>query len=264
MRRRLRRRRFSRAIARWQRLPSIAATARHFDRRSARRTSVRTRFEPAVQRLVRRPELASAHRDSGSSADSAGFGQRATRRFVTRCSPCVRLRPRSLPATAAQHDARAPPAWRLARSARPGRYRRRCRRAAAPYGRCRPASRRGPRFKASSRASSRPASERLRKPSSGRAASLAPMNMPSRAKAAIGVSTPWTSRCSRSTSGMVRPVGMPAAVIRMPWLPSGNSSREQAQVASMPGAAPKPRSRSSRTAPFGGRRPASRAICRRC
>ena len=95
-----------------------------------------------------------------------------------------------------------------ARSAPPGRHRRRCRRAAAPCGRCRQASRRGP---ASARRRAhrqgRPR-QRLRKPSNDRAASLAPTNMPSRANAAIGVSMPSTSRCSRSASGIVRPTGV--------------------------------------------------------
>ena len=112
-----------------------------------------------------------------------------------------------------------------------------------------------PCFSASARAASRPASRRSRKPSSGRAASLAPMNMPSRANAAIGQSMPSTSRCSRSTSGMMRPAAL-LDVTRMPWLPSGKSSREQPQVASMPGDAPKPRRRSSRIAPFCGSRSA--------
>jgi len=40
--------------------------------------------------------------------------------------------------------------------------------------------------------------------------------------------------------------------------------REQPQVANMPGVAPKPCNRSSRTAPFASRRPARRATCRRC
>ena len=120
-----------------------------------------------------------------------------------------------------------------------------------------------PCFSASLRASSSPASERLRKPSSGRAASLAPMNMPSRANAAIGESMPSTSRCSLSTSGIARPPD-PAAVIRMPWLPSANSSRAQPQVASVPSAAPKPRSRSSRIAPEAGSLAESCATWRRC
>ena len=154
-------------------------------------------------------------------------------------------------------------ARRRARSVRQADIGAACRRVAAPCGRYRSMFRPRPCFSASLRASSRPASERLRKPSSGRAASLAPINMPSRANAAIGRSMPSTSRCSRSTSGMVRPAVLPAT-IRMPWLPSGKSSREQPQVASMPGAAPKPCNRSSRTAPFAGRRPASRATCRRC
>ena len=56
-----------------------------------------------------------------------------------------------------------------------------------------------PCFSASLRASSRPASERLRKPSSGRAASLAPTNRPSRANAAIG------ARCPRPGAAAARP-----------------------------------------------------------
>ena len=96
-----------------------------------------------------------------------------------------------------------------------------------------------------------------------RAASLAPTNMPSRAKAAIGASMPSTRRCSRSTSGIARPTGS-AAAIRMPWLPSANSSRAQPQVTSMPSAEPKPRSRSSRIAPLSGNLPASCATWRRC
>ena len=87
--------------------------------------------------------------------------------------------------------------------------------------------------------------------------------MPSRAKAAIGVSMPSTRRCSRSTSGIARPTGW-AATIRMPWLPSANSSRAQPQVMSVPSAAPKPRRRSSRIAPVGGSRWASCTTCRRC
>ena len=120
-----------------------------------------------------------------------------------------------------------------------------------------------PCFSASLRAASRPASARLRKPSSGRAASLAPTNMPSRAKVAIGVSMPSTRRCSRSTSGIGRPTGSVAA-IRMPWLASANSSRAQLQVTSAPSGTPKPRSRSSRTAPDGNNRPAICATWRRC
>jgi hypothetical protein len=49
----------------------------------------------------------------------------------------------------------------------------------------------------------------------------------------------------------------------MPLLPSGKSSRAQLQVASIPGEAPKPRRRSSRTAPAGDNRPPSCAIWRR-
>ena len=79
--------------------------------------------------------------------------------------------------------------------------------------------------------------------------------MPSRAKAAIGCSMPSTRSCSRSSSGMARPTGS-AAAIRMPWLPSANSSRAQPQVTSMPSAEPKPRSRSSRIAPPSGNLPA--------
>ena len=70
------------------------------------------------------------------------------------------------------------------------------------------------------------------------------------------------SDCACAGRGAISAV-LPAA-IRMPWLPSGKSSREQPQVASMPGAAPNPCNRSSRIAPFASNRPASRAICRRC
>ena len=67
---------------------------------------------------------------------------------------------------------------------------------------------------------------------------------------------------ARAGSGAISAM-LPAA-IRTPWLPSAKSNREQPQVASTPGAAPKPCSRSSRIAPLAGNRPASRAICRRC
>ena len=115
---------------------------------------------------------------------------------------------------------------------------------------------------ASLRAASKPASERLGKPNSARAASLAPTNRPLLAKAMIGVSIPSTRRCNRSISGIARP-DVSAAAIRIPWLPSGKTSSAQEQVISLPSAAPKPRSRSSRIAPVGGSRPASCAICRR-
>ena len=105
-------------------------------------------------------------------AATGGCGTMRRRDSSAGCCAAVRLG-----AAAARHRAR---------SVRPGRYRRRCRRVAAPCGRYRSTFRLRPCFSASSRASSRPASERLRKPSSGRAASLAPINMPSRAKAAIG------------------------------------------------------------------------------
>ena len=93
----------------------------------------------------------------------------------------------------------------------------------------RPRSRRDPRaarYRASHRA--RPPS-RLPMPNSGRPASLAATNRPSRENAATGISTPSTSRCNRSTSGMPRPAGS-AAVMRMALPTPGNSSREQAQV----------------------------------
>jgi hypothetical protein len=54
------------------------------------------------------------------------------------------------------------------------------------------------------------------------------------------------------------------ATISTPWLPSAKSSRAQPHVISMPGAAPKPRSRSIRTAPLAGKSRASRATRRRC
>ena len=72
-----------------------------------------------------------------------------------------------------------------------------------------------------------------------------------------------TSRCSRSTSGMMR-----RECCRRRSECRGchreNRAAKQPQVASMPGAAPNPCKRSSRIAPFAGNRPASRAICRRC
>ena len=120
-----------------------------------------------------------------------------------------------------------------------------------------------PCFSASLRAASRPASERSRKASSVRAAWLAPISLPSRENAAIGISMPSTSRCSRSISGMLRPTGS-ATATRMPWLPSAKSSRAQPQVTSAPRLAPKPRSRSSRIAPEIGSRLASCATWRRC
>nr|CAE29580.1 conserved hypothetical protein [Rhodopseudomonas palustris CGA009] len=116
---------------------------------------------------------------------------------------------------------------------------------------------------ASARAWSSPASLRLRKPSSVRAATLEPTNRPSLAKAAIGVSTPSTRPRSRSISGIGRPIDS-AAAIRTPALPSAKPSRVQAQVTSAPSGAPKPRSRSSRVAPFGGSFAASWATWRRC
>ena len=54
------------------------------------------------------------------------------------------------------------------------------------------------------------------------------------------------------------------ATTSTPWWPSGKSSREQPHVISMPGAAPKPRNRSIRTAPLAGSWWASRATWRRC
>jgi hypothetical protein len=54
------------------------------------------------------------------------------------------------------------------------------------------------------------------------------------------------------------------ATIRIPAPPSEKFSREQAQVISPPSAAPKPRSRSSRTVPPGGSRLASWITWRRC
>ena len=120
-----------------------------------------------------------------------------------------------------------------------------------------------PCLSASSRACSRPASARLRNPNSGRAASLMATNAPSLVKAAIGNSMPSISRCSRSSSESVRPANSVAA-IRMAGPSSANSTREQAQVISEPSGAPKPRSRCSRFAPFGGRFSASCATCRRC
>ena len=120
-----------------------------------------------------------------------------------------------------------------------------------------------PCFSASSRAPSRPASERLRMPSSGRAAALAPANSPSRVNAATGASMPSTRFCSRSRSGIWPPIGS-AAVIRTPWLPSAKSNLALPQVTSVPSAEPKPRSGSSLIAPVGSSRLASCATCRRC
>ena len=63
--------------------------------------------------------------------------------------------------------------------------------------------------------------------------------------------------------GIMR-LAVSVATISTPWLPSGKSSREQPQVMSMPGAAPKPRKRSIRMAPLAGNWLASRAAWRRC
>ena len=85
-----------------------------------------------------------------------------------------------------------------------------------------------------------------------RAASLAPTTCRRGQTPRSAASMPCTSRCNRSTSGIARPAGS-AATIRMPWMPSAKSSRAQPQVMSAPSGAPKPRSRSSRTAPVGGK-----------
>ena len=94
------------------------------------------------------------------------------------------------------------------------------------------------------------------------AAALAPMNSPSGAKLAIGVSMPSTRHCSRSTSGIGRGTGS-AVTISSAALPSLTSRRLQAQVVSVPSAAPKPRSRSRRGAALMVRRGASLATWRR-
>ncbi len=62
--------------------------------------------------------------------------------------------------------------------------------------------------------------------------------------------------------GIARPTGS-AATINTPSTPSAKSNRQQPQVISVPSGAPKPRRRSSRIAPLGGRRWARCATWRR-
>ena len=75
-------------------------------------------------------------------------------------------------------------------------------------------------------------------------------------------------RCRRPAVAIARPAACRRPPAPQPYEdaapPSEKSSRAQAQVTRPPSAAPKPRSRSSRTAPVGDSRPASCATWRRC
>ena len=86
----------------------------------------------------------------------------------------------------------------------------------------------------------------------GRAASLAPTNMPSRANAAIGGSMPSTRRCSRSTSGIARPAGC-----RRPRSGCRGCRRRNRAARSRRSRACRARRQSRAAAPAGPRRSAS-------